>query len=211
MLTLKATKRGSEKMDDIRGAGLVPAVFYGFGKESTSISVPAIEFIKIFREAGETTTVTLDVDGEKVSTLIHDLQKDPVTGVPTHIDFLVVDMNKEAEVSVPVEFTGLAEAEKTGVGMVMKVMHEIEVRALPANLPHSIVVDLTPLATLHDVIHAKDVVLPSGVTLVTDGEDVVASVSAFVEEKEEAPVLDVNAIEVEKKGKKEEEGDESDA
>lgn len=208
MLTLKATKRGSEKMDDIRGAGLVPAVFYGFGKESTSISVPAIEFIKIFREAGETTTVTLDVDGEKISTLIHDLQKDPVTGVPTHIDFLVVDMNKEAEVSVPVEFTGLAEAEKTGVGMVMKVMHEIEVRALPANLPHSIVVDLTPLATLSDTIHAKDVVLPSGVTLVTDGEDVVASVSAFVEEKEEAPVLDVNAIEVEKKGKKEE-GDES--
>jgi large subunit ribosomal protein L25 len=209
MLILKAKKRAGEKMVDIRGAGLVPAVFYGFGKESTNISVPAVDFIKLFREAGETTAITLDVEGEKVSTLIHDIARDPVTGEPTHVDFLVVDMNKEAEVSVPIEFTGLAEAEKSGVGMVMKVMHEIEVRALPAKLPHSIVVDLTGLATLSDTIHAKDVALPEGVVLVSDADDVVAAVSAFVEETEEAPVLDVNAIEVEKKGKKEEEGEEA--
>lgn len=195
-------------MVDIRGAGLVPAVFYGFGKESTNISVPAVEFTKVFREAGESTTVTLDVAGEKISTLIHDIQRDPVTGEATHVDFLVVDMNKEAEVSVPIEFTGLAEAEKSGVGIVMKVMHEIEVRALPADLPHSITVDITSLATLSDTIHAKDVALPKGVSLISEPEEVIAAVSAFVEETEEAPVLDISAIEVEKKGKKEEEGEE---
>lgn len=209
MLTLKATKRENEKPSDIRANGLVPAVFYGFKKESTAVSVPAIEFMKLFREAGETTAITLDVEGEKVSTLIHDIQRDPVTGEATHIDFLVVDMNKETEVSVPIEFTGLAEAEKGGLGVVMKVMHEIEVKALPADLPHSIEIDLTPLATLHDVIHAKDIALPKGVSLVTDGEEVVASVSAFVEESEESPVLDVNAIEVEKKGKQEESTEEA--
>ena len=211
MLILQATKRQGEKPEELRDGGRIPAVFYGFGKESTAISVPKVEFIKLFREAGETTAITLDMGGEKVSALIHDLQRDPVRGEPTHVDFLVIDMNKEAEVAVPIEFTGLAEAEKGGIGMVVKVMHEVEVRALPADLPHSITVDLTPLASLSDVIHAKDLALTKGVTLVTDGEDVVASVSAFVEEKEETPVLDLDAIEVEKKGKKEEEGAEEPA
>lgn len=203
MLILKASKRAGEKMVDIRASGLVPAVFYGFGKESTSISIPSVDFIKLFREAGETTAITLDVEGEKVSSLIHDIQRDPVTGEPTHVDFLVVDMNKEAEVSVPIEFTGLAEAEKTGLGMVVKVMHELEVKALPADLPHSISVDVTPLAELHAAIHAKDIILPKGVSLISDPEDVVVSIAAFVEEKEEVSTLDVDAIEVEKKGKKE--------
>ncbi len=206
MLILQATNRTNEKPADIRASGRIPAVFYGFGKESTPVSIPAIEFTKLFKEAGETTAITLDLGGQKVPTLIHDMQRDPVTGEVTHVDFLVVDMNKEAEVAVPIEFTGLADAEKSGVGVVMKVMYEIEVRALPADLPHSVTVDLTPLATLSDVIHAKDITLPKGVVLVGNEEDVVASVAAFVEEKEEAPVLDVSTIEVEKKGKKEEEG-----
>lgn len=209
MLVLQATKRAGEKTDSVRASGRIPAVFYGFGKESTPVSVPSIDFIKLFKQAGETTAITLDMGGEKVPTLIHDIQRDPVTGEPTHVDFLVVDMNKEAEVAVPIEFTGLAEAEKSGIGMVMKIMHEVEVRALPANLPHSIVVDITGLVTLQDVIHAKDLTLPNGVSLMTDGEDVVASVSAYVEEKEEAPVLDLEAIEVvDQKGKKPEEGGE---
>lgn len=208
MLTLQATKRESTtKPEQIREGGLIPAVFYGFGKESTAVSVPALDFMKVFKEAGETTAITLDLGGEKIPTLIHDLQKDPVTGMVTHVDFLVVDMNKEAEVAVPIEFIGLAEAEKSGVGVVMKVMHEIEVRALPADLPHSISVDLTPLATLSDIIHTADIVLPKGVSLVTPGEEVVASVAAFTEEKEETAPIDLSAIEVEKKGKKEEEGE----
>lgn len=205
MLVLQATKREGEKADSVRASGRIPAVFYGFGKESTPVSVPSIDFIKLFKQAGETTAITLDMGGEKVPTLIHDIQRDPVTGEPTHVDFLVVDMNKEAEVAVPIEFTGVSEAEKSGLGMVMKVMHEVEVRALPANLPHSIVVDIASLVTLQDIIHAKDLALPNGVSLVTEGEDVVASVSAYVEEKEESAVLDLDAIEVEKKGKKEEE------
>jgi large subunit ribosomal protein L25 len=208
MLILKANKRAGEKMIDIRNAGLVPAVFYGFGKESTSISIPSVDFVKLFREAGETTAITLDVAGEKVPTLIHDIQRDPITGEPTHVDFLVIDMNKETEVSVPLEFEGVSEAEKSGIGMVMKVMHEISVSALPANLPHSIHIDISALATLSDAIHAKDVVLPKGVKLVSEADEVVAAVTAFVEEKEEAPVLDLESVEVEKKGKKEEESEE---
>ncbi len=206
MLQLDAQVRTNEKPEALRAAGLVPAVFYGFGKEATKVSVPAIPFTKLFREAGETTAISLVLAGKQVPVLIHDMQQHPITGEPTHVDFLVVDMNKEAEVSVPLEFTGTAEVEKGGIGMVVKVMYELEVRALPADLPHSIPVDITHLATLSDVIHAEDINLPKGVSLVTDPKEVVASVSGYSEEKEEvAAPVDFSAIEVEKKGKKEEE------
>lgn len=206
MLQLDAQVRQNEKPENLRAQGMVPAVFYGSGKETTKIAVPSIPFMKLLREAGETTAVALVLDGKQIPVLIHEMQQHPITGEPSHIDFLVVDMNKEVEVAVPLEFTGTAEVEKTGLGIVVKVMHEIEIAALPANLPHEIVVDVSSLATLSDVILAKALTLPKGVSLVSNPEDVVVSVSALSEEKEEAPaVVDFSAIEVEKKGKKEEE------
>jgi large subunit ribosomal protein L25 len=204
MITLQAQKReGNRKA--LKAADLIPAVYYGGKNEAVSIAVSSKEFAKVFKEAGETTAVTLTVDGKKVSTMIHDLQRDPITHEPTHIDFLVIDMNKEIEVPVPIEFTGLAEAEKGGLGTLVKVLHEITVRALPANLPHGFEVDVTSLATLDDQIHVKDIKLPKDVTLVTDGEEVVALVAAFKEEVEEETPVDLSSIEVEKKGKKEDE------
>jgi large subunit ribosomal protein L25 len=134
---------------------------------------------------------------------VHDLQLDPVKDTPTHVDFYIVDMRKELEVKVPLEFTGLAEAEKGGLGNLVKVLHEVEVKALPDKIPHAIVVDVTGLATLEDKIHVSDLHVPTGVTIITPGEEVVALVSAFVEEKEEAPI-DLESIEVVEKGKKEE-------
>ena len=203
MITLRAEKRTNENVAALRAEDKIPAVYYGAGKASVSITIPMRDFIKVWKEAGETTAVALDFGGEKVTTLIHDMQQDHITGAPTHVDFLVIDMNKEIEVAVPIEFTGLAEAEKAGLGNVVKVTHEVEVRALPDKLPHSLTVDVTGLATLQDQIHAKDIALPNGVTLVTSPEEVIALVSAFVEEKEEAPVMDLSSIEVEKKGKQE--------
>jgi large subunit ribosomal protein L25 len=206
MLKLDAQTRTNEKPEAIRALGMIPAVFYGFGKETTAISVPAVPFIKLLREAGETTAVTLSLGKESIPVLIHDVQQHPISGEPVHVDFLVVDMKKEAEVAVPLEFTGVAEIEKSGLGIVVKVMHELEVRALPADLPHSIIVDISGLATTHDAIHAKDIALPKGVTLVTEADEVIAAATGLSEEKEEAPAtVDFSAIEVEKKGKKEEE------
>jgi large subunit ribosomal protein L25 len=132
------------------------------------------------------------------------VQVDPIKGFPIHVDFLAVDMNKPVEVAIPLEFVGLAKAEKDGLGTLVKVLHEIEIEALPKDLPHNIEVDVTIIATLEDLIHVKDIKLPKGVTLLTDGEEVVALVAAAKEEKEEV-VVDLSAIEVEKKGKKEEE------
>jgi large subunit ribosomal protein L25 len=203
MITLEATQRNGSP-EAIRAQDLIPAVYYGAGKDAVSIAIPAREFIKVYKEAGENTAVTLTIGGEKISTLIHDMQRDAVTGTITHVDFLIIDMKKEIEVAIPLEFTGTADAEKNGLGTIVKVIHEVEVKALPNDLPHSFEIDVTVLATLEDQIHVKDIKLPKGVTMITDGEEVIALVAAFAEEKEEeAAPVDLAAIEVEKKGKTE--------
>ncbi|HAE36893.1 MAG: 50S ribosomal protein L25 [Candidatus Nomurabacteria bacterium GW2011_GWF2_35_66] len=217
MNTLTATKRSkTEKLSVIRNNGMIPAVVYGAQVENQLVSVLSTDFVKTLRIAGETSTIVLDIAGTtekekavKVDVLIHEVQVDPVKGFPIHVDFLAVDMNKPVEVAIPLIFIGIAKAEKDGLGTLVKVLHEIEIEALPKDLPHNIEIDVTIIATLEDLIHVKDIKLPKGVTLVTDGEEVVALVAAAKEEKEEEVVVDLSAIEVEKKGKKEEEAPES--
>lgn len=205
MITLSATKRTNEKPEALRAEEKIPAVFYGAGKDAQAIAVSLKDFTKVFREAGETTPIVLDVEGTKVNVLVHDTQSDPRLSIVSHVDFLVIDMKKEAEVAVPLVFTGVEDAEKNAGGTLVKVLHEVEVRALPADLPHEITVDVSGLATQEDKITAGDLKLPKGVSLVTDAEEVVALVAPFAEEKEESAPMDLSSIEVEKKGKKEEE------
>ncbi|ETB63731.1 TPA: 50S ribosomal protein L25 [Candidatus Nomurabacteria bacterium] len=213
MNILTATKRSkANKLDAIRNNGMVPAVVYGARVENTLISVPSIEFSKLLKVAGETSAIVLEIKGDKpikVDVLIHEIQKDPIKDFPIHIDFLAIDMNKSIEVTVPLEFIGIAGAEKNGLGVLTKVLHELEIEALPKDIPHNLEVDLTKLETLEDQIHAKDIKLPIGVKLITNEDEVVALVTTIKEEKEEEVAVDLSSIEVEKKGKKEEEGGET--
>lgn len=217
MNTLTATKRSkTDKLAVIRSNGMIPAVVYGVRVENTMISVPIAPFEKILKIAGESSTIVLEIEGDatkkivpqKVDVLIHEIQVDPVKGFPIHIDFLAIDMNKPVEVNIPIEFIGIAGAEKDGLGVLVKVLHEIEIEALPKDLPHDVTVDVSILLALDDQIHIKDLKLPKGVTVKTHEDEVVALIAAIKEEVvEEAPV-DLSAIEVEKKGKKEgEEGE----
>jgi len=211
MNKLTAIKRSkTEKLADIRRNGMVPAVVYGARVENTTISVPSVLFGKILKEAGETSTVSLEIaegkdssTSKKVDVLIHEVQRDPVKGFPIHIDFLAVDMNKPIEVAVPLEFEGIAPADKNGLGVLVKALYEVEIRALPKDIPQSLSVDLSTLNTLEDQIHVKNIKLPSGIEMLTSEEEVVALVTPVKEESEDAPI-DVSSIEVEKKGKKEE-------
>lgn len=225
MNTLTATKRSkADKLGDIRSNGMIPAIVYGVRVENTMLSVPAVDFEKILKVAGESSTILLEIkedDNEKtastdktieprkVDVLIHDVQVDPIRGFTTHVDFLAIDMNKPVEVTIPVEFIGVAPAEKESLGVLVKVMHEIEVEALPKDLPHNVTVDLSILTALDDQIHIKDITLPKGVKMITDENEVIALIAPIKEEVvEEAPV-DLSTIEVDKKGKKDEEGAET--
>jgi large subunit ribosomal protein L25 len=209
MFVIKAKLRDEGiKLDALRKSGEIPAVFYGAGQKTTSIAVPIVEFKKIWRDAGESSAVKVSTPGGDIDVLIHEVQVDPITDEPVHVDFLAIDMKKKIKVKVPLEFTGISNAVKSAVGNLVKVLHEIEIEALPADLPHNLIVDISKLATLEDTVIVSDIKLPAGVVAITNGADVVASIVAQVEEKEEvAAPVDLSAIEVEKKGKKEEEGE----
>ena len=206
MFTIKASKRDLDiKLSILRKSGKIPAVFYGAGQDTTSITISNVEFKKVWREAGESSAVKIQTEGGEVDVLIHEVQVDPVTDEPIHVDFLAIDMKKKIRVKVPLEFEGVSLAVKGGLGNLVKVLHEIEVEALPADLPHNLLADISKLETVEDNIFVSDIKLPVGVVAITPLTDVVASIVLQVEEKEEvvAPV-DLSAIEVEKKGKKEE-------
>jgi large subunit ribosomal protein L25 len=213
MFVIKAKKRNEGvNVDTLRKTGEIPAVFYGAGKTSTSISLSIIDFKKIWREAGESSTVKISIGDNNIDALIHKVQVHPVTEEPIHVDFLAVDMNKKIKVNVPLEYIGISNAVKNGLGNLVKVLHEVEVEALPKDLPHNLEVDISKLETTEDQVFVSDIKLPTGVVIVTEGNEVVASIVLQVEEKEEVVTpIDLSAIEVEKKGKKEEEGAEAEA
>ena len=206
MLTLKAEKRDlNTSPADIRKGGHIPAVFYGKKEASTPVTLRLVDFLKVWKEAGESSVVTLDTtDGSKES-LIHDVSLDPVSGKPLHADFYVFEKGHKVEVALPVEFVGVSAAVKDLGGTLVKVLHELKVEAMPKDLPHSIAIDISTLATFGDQIIAKDIPLPKGVELKISPEEVIITVSAPREEKEEEVVADLSAIEVEEKGKKDEE------
>lgn len=207
-ITLNVEKRDIKAdVAALRKAGRIPAVFYGKKEASTSISIASVDFIKAYRQAGESTVVVLQGEGIDVESLIQDLDLHPVTGKPLHADFYVFEKGKKIKVSVPLDFVGIAPAIKDLGGSLIKVLHDIEIEAFPKDLPHKISVDITTLIDFKSSIKASDIKLPAGVELAVKGDDIVASVSEPKAEEEEvvAPV-DLTAIEVAKKGKEAKEG-----
>ncbi len=207
MITLDVEKRNlKDSLSQIRNSGKIPAVFYGKKEISTPIMLSDALFEKTLKEAGESTILHLKGDGINVDVLIHDVDLDPVTDKPRHADFYAVEKDKKIAVKIPLEFMGVAPAVKDLGGILVKVMHEMEIEALPKDLPHKLEVDISPLVAFSSVVMAKDIKLPNGVSLKIKPEEVVASV---YEPKEEVIVetpVDLSTIEVAKKGKEAKEG-----
>lgn len=180
------------------------AVYYGRKEKATPIVVSKSAFKKVFKIAGESSVVVLEGDGKKIEALIHEVDFDPIKGEPRHADFYVLEKGRKVQVEVPLHFEGESPAVKNFGGILVKVMHEIEVEAEAKDLPHSVIVDISALTDLDSQITVGDLKMPVGVIATEDPTEVVAAVSVAKEEKEVAPV-DLSAIEVEKKGKKEEE------
>lgn len=202
MPTLDAKTRDLKtKLDAIKRDGFIPAVFYGRKEKSTPIAVKKNEFEKLFKEAGESTVITLSGDFGSVDAMIHEVTRDPITGTVQHADFYAVEKDKKITIHVPVEFNGVSPAVKELGGILVKVLHEVEVEALPGNLPHSLSVNIESLVDFDSHVVAGDIALPSGVSMITKSDEIVASVSKPKEETEESAPMDLSAIEVEKKGK----------
>ncbi len=207
MLTLTTQQRNiKQKPYFLRKEGKIPAVFYGRKEKATSIMVSQADFLKVWREAGESTVVTLSQGGKEKSALIHNVQFDPVGGAPIHVDFYIIEADREVEVGIPLVFEGVSIAVKEKGGTLVKVLHEIEVKGLPKDLPHEITVDISSLIDLEDQITIKDIKAPHRITFLAEQEEVVAAISVAEEEEEERPEFDAEQVEVEKKGKEEDGG-----
>ncbi len=196
------TARGKQ-LATVRKAGKLPAIVYGPKEVPQAISVDARTFNKLFKEAGESTVITLQGLGDAMEVLVHDVAFDAARGGIIHVDFYAIEKGKEVTVDVPLEFIGEAPAVKLG-GTLTKVLHEVEVTCRPSVLPKHVTVDISSLVDFEQQIHVKDLVLPEGVKIGNEPEEVVVLVQVVKEETEEAPTtIDMSAIAVEEKGKKE--------
>ena len=194
-----------KKVRTLRREGLIPAEIYGHGVKNIHISVPAKEFNKIFKEAGETTVLTLNVGKEKHSAMIHDVVRDRVLSQIIHVDFHEVRMDEKIRAHVPVEFVGESPAVKEFAAVINKALAEIEVEAFPQNIPHSFIVDLSVLDIIDKSFYVKDLVIPKGVELDIDPETVIATATPPKVAEEvvvEETTVDVSAIKSEAEEKK---------
>lgn len=199
-----------KKVKALRKQGLISAELYGHGRENIHLSVPTKEFLKVFKEAGESTIIKLKVENEEekveneFNVLIHDLQKNPLTDEISHIDFYQVRMGEKITISVPLEFIGEAPAVREKEGILVRAMQEVEVEALPADLPRSIEVNLDELSEIGMSIYVKDLRVAKGVEILVEPETVVATVTEPVKEEVEEKPITVEEIKVEGEEKKEE-------
>lgn len=188
--TLAATRRTviGKKVARLRRDGRLPAVVFGRGLESSSVSVDTHEFEQLRRHAGPNTLIDLSVDGGKADpVLVHGVQTSVVTRRPLHVDLFLVRMTEELIVDVPLVSEGESEAVENGGGTLLHVMENVRVRALPDHLPQSIHYSIASLATFDDLIHVSDLVIPSDATLLNDPSEVVAKV--LPPRVEEEPVV----------------------
>jgi len=177
--TLAATSRAvtGKKVAHLRREGRLPAVVFGRGLESDSVSVDTHEFDVLRRHAGANTLIDLTVDGgKKVPVLVHDVQLHRITRVPLHADLYVVRMTEELTVDVPLVAEGESEAADNLGGTVLHLIEHVRVRALPDHLPQSIHYSIERLRTFDDLVHVSDLAIPEDATLLNDPTEIVAKV-----------------------------------
>jgi large subunit ribosomal protein L25 len=145
------------KVKNLRKEGLLPGNVYGKKVKSEPIQVVLKDFEKAYKEVGETGLLTLQVGKKERPVLVHNLQLNPVTEAPVHVDFLQVDLKEKVEAEVPVELSGESPAEKQAIGTVVQYINEIKVEALPTELPEKFLVDVGGLAEVDQAILVKDI------------------------------------------------------
>ena len=191
-LNAKLRKEIGKKTKILKDNGRIPAIAYGPGEKNTLIDLDYEEFRKALQQVGESSLISLQVEGEKKEklVLIHDIQKDPVSEKFIHIDFYQASLKQEIEIAIRLVFEGVSPAVKELGGTLVREIQELKVKALPQNLPHDIKIDISVLKTFEDEILVKDIKLPAEVKVMRNPEDTVALVVPVqkIEEDLEKPI-----------------------
>ncbi len=189
--TLQATIRTSfgRKVKKLRTAGLIPANVFGNKIKSVSVAVEANAFTTVYKEAGETGVIALTIESEKETrpVLVHQVQIDPVSGLLLHVEFFQVDLKEKVHARVPLELAGIPPAVEKNIGVLLTIVNEIEVEALPTELPEKIVVDVSDLIEVNQELKVSDLRVPKSVTVLSDAGLTVTKIGALTKVEEVAP------------------------
>jgi large subunit ribosomal protein L25 len=198
------TEVGTEKkLNAFRKKGIIPAVVYGNKVKPRNLWVNYLDFKRVFEKAGENTVIELEIEEkEKVNTLIHDIQHDPLSNIFSHVDFFQIRMDEKIESNIPLEFLGESPAVKELGGILVKSLDEIKVSCLPGDLPSKIEVNISKIKTFEDHIKVKDLEISDKVKVLDEEDMVVALVTpprteeemASLEEKVEEDVTKVEGV-----------------
>ena len=184
---LKATKRTvfGKKLKALRREGILPGNVYGKDLESTAVQVNMQEFKDLYKEVGATGLVEIHIEGDKARpVLIHEVHMDHVNHVPLHADFYQVNLKEKVTTLVPVVLVGESKGVADKVGELLQIEKEIEVSALPTDLPEKFEVDVTELAELDQQITVADLKVPQGVEINDEPTSIIVKLAAIVEEPE---------------------------
>lgn len=210
MITIKAEKRTvtGKKVKALRRAGILPGVIYGSKSESIAIQMDAHSTSLIMGKLTGTSIVNLELDGKNHTAIVRDRQRDVIYENLTHVDFLEISLKEMLRATVAIELVGEAPVLKLGEAIINQNINELDIEALPMDLPERIEVDLSVIETMDDSITVADLNLGDKVTIHTDPEEVIVSVGfAAAEEAEPAEDMDDISVEpeVHERGKKDEE------
>ncbi len=185
-LEAKTRLETGKSVKKLRRLGFVPAVVYGHGAANINVAVAASRIAQVLKEAGESTLLELQIEGDSSSigvgagktrnVLIHATQTDPVRDFITHVDFMEVRMDQKIKAGITVVCVGEAPAVKELGGILVRNIHELEVEALPADLPHHLEADISAMKTFEDHIKVGDIKITRGVKILADETMIVASV-----------------------------------
>ena len=196
-LELEVLKREvkGKKVRFLRRGGLIPCNIYGNGIESQPVQVEARKLGQIIARAGGTDLIALKIGGTDTPgmVIIRDVQRNPMTGEPIHVDFYQVNMAEKLKADVPLVFTGAAPAMKLKNVSLLHAMTALQVEALPDDLPHNIEVDISGLALPEQSIHVKDLKVSSKITILADPDQMLIKVAEVRKAVEEVPAAEAAA------------------
>lgn len=201
-IKVKLDKRSviGKKVAKLRREGILPATVYGKGVGPYSVQMEARAFNDVYRRAGRTTLIDLDIPGEKgMSAFVHMLQRHPVTRNIIHVDFRAVDLTINVTVAIPIHIVGEAELVERNDAVLNQAITAVEVSALPTELPSHITVDISGLDSMEKSIHVRDLAPLEHGSFVTDPDELVVSLSPSrpAEEEEAAEAAEEGEVEPE--------------
>jgi len=193
-LAAKSRKIFGRKVKKLRREGILPANLYGKKVKSQALELPTNDFLKIYDQVGETGLVDLKINSQTKPVLIHNLQVHPVTDEPLHVDFHQVSLKEKTTADVPIEIRGDAPAVEQKKGILIQPLDEIEVEALPTDLPEKFVVDISKLEEVDQAITIADLDYDKKkVKVLADPGEVVAKINPLEEEEVAPPPIEEEA------------------